>query len=105
MWVENAFLGEGWHYSSRNIITGIPKNDWNITLPESVCVDVTPVGEADYAVRVYGYDDAFRGDICDTGTLFLGVPVKEWMAQRGILPEDLRRLDGTPCQVVLCRRA
>lgn len=93
VWVENAFLGEGWHYSNRNIITGIPKNDWNITLPESVCVDVTPVGEADYAVRVYGYDDAFRGDICDTGTLFLGVPVKEWMAQRGILPEDLRRLD------------
>lgn len=32
-------------------------------LPEGVCVDIVPVGEQGYAVRVYHIDDKFAGDL------------------------------------------
>lgn len=93
VWIENAYLGEGWHYTSNNIITGIPQNDWQVTLAEGICLDMVPVGEKAYAVRPYGFDDAFRGDITLPTTLFMGKPVSEWLAKRGIQPEDLYRTD------------
>lgn len=89
VWVENAFLGKGWHLTSRNIVTGIPENDWQVTLADGVCVDMVPIGENGFALRPYGYTDAFRGDIKELSTHFLEHPVKEWMEKRGVADEDL----------------
>lgn len=93
IWVENAYLGEGWHFHSHNIITGVPKNNWEISLPDGICVDIVPIGEKSYAVRPYGYHDAFRGDLSDSSTTFLNQPVSEWLAIREISMQCLERTD------------
>ncbi len=93
IWIENAYLGDGWHYGSRHILTGIPRNDWQVTLPDGVCVDIVPVGEEAYALRPYGFNDAFRGDIHEATTQYLEQPVTEWLAARGITDADLGRTD------------
>ncbi len=93
VWIENAYLGKGWQYASRNILTGIPRNDWQMQLPEGVCIDIVPIGETAYALRPYGYTDAFRGDTHDTATLYLEKPVTDWLAARGITDDDLHRTD------------
>lgn len=93
VWIENAYVTKGWHYTNRNIITGIPNNNWQITLADGQCVDMVPIGQHEWAVRPYGFDDAFRGQLDDDATLYLGKPFKQWMDKRGILPHELGRTD------------
>ena len=61
LWVENSWVGEHWTLASENIITGVPENDWEIRLDKGQCVDMVPIGEADWVVRPYGYYDTFAG--------------------------------------------
>ena len=82
VWVENSHLGEGWHLTKRNVVTGVPKNDWQVTLPEGVCVDVVPVGEDGWALRPYGWNDAFRGDVANERTRYLGQSFVKWNESR-----------------------
>lgn len=84
VWVENACLGSKWELSSGHVITGIPVNDWNITLPQGVCLDMVPVGETSFAIRPYGIDDAMRGPASDEHTMFMGMPFGQWLEQRHI---------------------
>ena len=64
-WVENAYVGENWTLTQDNIVTGVPENDWTLTLAEGQCVDVVPVGTDSWAVRPYGFNDKFRGDLAE----------------------------------------
>ena len=89
VWMENSYLGTDFHFTTRNVITGIPKNDWNITLEDGVCVDVVPIGEDAYALRPYGYTDAFRGSAEDENVTFLEKPWKQWLEARGIDKEQM----------------
>ena len=57
IWIENSHVGKGWHLSHDHVITGVPENDWDITLEPGECIDVTPVGESDYEVRRYRIDE------------------------------------------------
>ena len=57
IWVENAFVGKRWHLSHDHVITGVPENDWEITLEPGECIDVVPVGDNDYEVRRYRIDE------------------------------------------------
>ncbi len=93
VWIENAYVGDGWQYDSNHIITGVPENDWNVYLPSGICVDVAPIGEGSFVLRPYGFDDAFRGDANDERTLFLQKSFSQWLAVRGILPDELGRTD------------
>lgn len=43
LWIENSHVGEGWKLGSRQIITGVPENHWNINLPDGVCIDIVPM--------------------------------------------------------------
>ncbi len=61
LWVENSYIGAHWNISCDNIVTGVPENDWTITLAQGQCVDIVPVGENEYAVRTYNIDDRFAG--------------------------------------------
>lgn len=85
-WIENSVIGSKWQLSSENVITGIPENDWEITLKKGQCVDIVPIGEDSYSVRPYGYDDKFRGNITDENTEYLGMPFVEWAKARCINP-------------------
>lgn len=93
MWIENAYLPKGWKTSHHNIVTGIPQNNWQVSLAPYVCIDMVPVDERDFALRPYGYEDAFRGSLTDEHTLYLGKPFSQWMSQRGISLDDLGRTD------------
>lgn len=89
VWVENSYLGKGWHYGSQHILTGIPKNDWQVTLADGICVDMVPIGENAYALRPYGFDDAFRGSLISDQTHYMGHSFTEWLHRRNIQPEEL----------------
>lgn len=91
LWIENSWVGQGWQLSHENIITGVPENTWDIKLNPGDCVDIVPVGEYEYAVRPYGFDDKFRGDIADDATLFMGKPFTKWAQERDI---DIEAIDG-----------
>ena len=88
LWIENSYVPQGWQLSSRHIITGVPVNQWTITLPEGVCVDIVPVGDKEWAVRPYGMNDAFRGSLTATDTHFLEKPFTQWMSERNLTLED-----------------
>lgn len=88
IWIENSHIGRNWTLTTENVVTGVPVNDWTLTLSPGICLDIEPVGDSDYAVRPYGYDDAMRGAIGDAATVFMGRPLHEWLRERGIALDD-----------------
>lgn len=90
LWVENSHVGKGWKLASRQIITGVPENDWEITVPDGICLDVVPMGEKGFVARPYGLNDVFKGALDSPCTLFTGIPFGEWMEQRCITSEDIQ---------------
>lgn len=84
VWVENSHVPTSWTLTERNIVTGVPRNDWSLTLAPGICLDVTPVKGGGYAVRPYGFDDRFSGRADADTTLYLGQPLPEWLRRRGI---------------------
>ncbi|WP_241159927.1 bifunctional fucokinase/fucose-1-phosphate guanylyltransferase [Parabacteroides sp. ZJ-118] len=104
LWIENSYIGENWTLRSRQIITGVPENNWSLSLPEGICVDVVPVGETHWAARPYGFNDLFKGSLSDTSTLFMGRPLLTWAMERGITlsrDEDIQNAPLFPvCQTV-----
>lgn len=89
VWIENSCTGSGWTLHNRHIITGIPMNGWILDVPEGVCLDAVPMGETEYAARPYGFNDPFKGSLDDGKTLYLGKPVTEWLAARGLAAEAI----------------
>ena len=57
IWVENSYIGERWHLTHDHVITGVPENDWDISLEPGECIDVVPVGEKEYEIRRYNIDE------------------------------------------------
>ena len=92
LWIENSCVSRGWQIAHENIITGVPRNSWSIQLQPGQCVDIVPIGDSQYAIRPYGYNDKFRGDIDDASTLYLGQPFTQWAADRDI---DTATIEGS----------
>ena len=90
LWIENSHVGEGWKLGSRQIITGVPENHWNINLPDGVCIDIVPMGDAAFVARPYGLDDVFKGDLRNDSTTYLGNSFTQWMKEREIGLEDIK---------------
>ena len=96
LWVENSHVPDTWRLSSRHVITGFPHNSWTLTLEPGTCLDWVPVQRpaarrkqsAPGALRFYGFADPFRGSVPDGQTVFLGRPVGDWFARRGLSPAD-----------------
>ncbi len=89
IWIENSHIGARWVMTQNNVVTGVPVNDWEITLTPDVCLDIAPVDADKYAVRPYGYDDMMRGMTSDATTTYLGMPLQQWLTTRDItLPAD-----------------
>ena len=61
VWIENSHIGPHWTLTHDHVITGVPRNDWTLTLSPGQCLDVVPIGEDRYAVRLYHIDDRFDG--------------------------------------------
>ena len=61
VWIENSCIGNHWTLTHDNIVTGVPENDWHLTLAPGQCLDIIPIGESQYCVRRYHIDDKFAG--------------------------------------------
>jgi len=102
LWVENSCISEQWTLTHENIVTGVPENAWKIKLLPGQCVDIVPLGDKEWAVRPYGFDDCFRGDICQPDTLFLGNTIDAWAKERRLelgeiaKPHDLQSAELFP---------
>lgn len=90
IWIENSCIGTFWKLGARQIITGVPQNNWMLTLPDGVCIDIVPLDEMHWVVRPYGFDDAFKGDLSDEKTQFLGMSFQTWLSERGIAMEEIK---------------
>lgn len=95
IWIENAWIGEGWTLSKNNIITGVPQNDWNVALPDGICVDVVPIGETAYVLRPYGYNDSMAGALQTTNFY----PVSDDVEQLGQWLAAFLKDGAQTCQV------
>ena len=62
IWIENSHIGKGWTLTRDHVITGVPRNDWQIRLEPGECIDVVPVGDSDYEVRRYRIDEPVLSD-------------------------------------------
>ena len=62
IWIENSFIGPKWHLTHDNVVTGVPANDWEITLEPGECIDVVPVGEKDFETRHYRIDEPLNSN-------------------------------------------
>ena len=90
LWIENSHVGKEWKLGSRQIITGVPENQWSINLPDGVCIDIIPIGENEFVARPYGLDDVFKGALDKITTTYLNVPFTRWTEDRGITWEDTK---------------
>lgn len=88
LWVENCSIPSTWKIHKRHMLTGVPKNDWKLELPEGTCLDFAPIGDSAFAIRVYGFTDAFRGPIAKDTTQWIERPAPAWFADRGIDPNE-----------------
>ena len=61
VWIENSCIGPHWTLTHDNIVTGVPENDWTITLEPGQCLDIIPIGDTRYCVRQYHIGDKFAG--------------------------------------------
>jgi galactokinase/mevalonate kinase-like predicted kinase len=86
IWIENSYISETWKLSHHHILTGIPENRWEMELPAYICLDFVPLSEAKYCLRIYGYEDGFRGTM-EQGDLWMNQPLEKWLQERGISPE------------------
>jgi galactokinase/mevalonate kinase-like predicted kinase len=101
LWVENSFIGKNWSISHSHILTGIPENDWTLSLPPGICIDIVPIGDSHWVIRPYGIDDAFRGMMDKADTSFMGEPVAAWFAKRGLPPALRQDIQAYPLFPVL----
>ena len=62
IWIENSCVGKGWTLTTDNVVTGVPENDWQVSLEPGQCIDIVPIGETTYAVRRYNISDKFEGE-------------------------------------------
>lgn len=96
LWVENSYIASGWTLANQHIITGVPCNDWSLHVPAGVCIDVVPVGESGWAARPYGFNDAFKGNLAEVSTLWMGRSIGEWVAERGVILAPCRDIQNAP---------
>lgn len=88
LWIENSYIRNNWKLNGSHVITGVPKNNWDLEIPRGVCLDMVPVLKDDtaenvYAIRVYGMYDAFRGTIGNPETMWMHEPIGRWFEKRG----------------------
>ena len=93
VWIENSCVSEQWSLQNKHVITGVPENDWQIELRKGQCVDIVPIGDRQWAVRPYGFNDKFRGQLCDNQTEFIGQPFVDWAKQRHLSDFDADTTD------------
>ena len=98
LWVENSWIPGSWSLAHEHVLTGVPQNDWTLSLEPGVCLDFVPIGEAELCLRAYHIDDCFRGPVGEVSTEWLGRPLADWLRDRSLTLADLGIDDTTDIQ-------
>ena len=89
LWIDASDIPATWHLPGRHVLTGIPPNRWELSLPAGACLDAVALRDAaGLCWRAYGFDDPFRGPAGDPATLWQGRPFPDWLSVRGIAAAD-----------------
>ena len=99
LWVERSCIPDSWTMGRRNVLTGVPENQWQLKLQDGVCLDFVPVDKNLVAIRPYGFSDRFRGAISDESTQWLEQSAGTWFDGRGIQWEQAGIDPDTDLQV------
>ncbi|MBK7259647.1 MAG: bifunctional fucokinase/L-fucose-1-P-guanylyltransferase [Ignavibacteriae bacterium] len=97
LWIENSHISKDWKLGKNQMITGVPENAWALEVPDSICLDIIPIGPDAYCVRPFGYTDTFKGDVGRPETAWMGRPCGHWFAARGLARSGFAP-DGTDIQ-------
>jgi galactokinase/mevalonate kinase-like predicted kinase len=89
IWIENSHLSSNWNLESEHVITGIPENDWALSLPAGLCLDSVPLKDNGRVIRVYGIRDPFRGPVGAGATVYCGASFSTWLSERGLQLAEL----------------
>ena len=84
LWIENSVVGSGWNLEQKHLLTGIPENDWQLDLSAGDCMDVVPVKAGGWAIRLYGFEDAFKGPLEAETTFWMERSFRQWCQQHAV---------------------
>jgi galactokinase/mevalonate kinase-like predicted kinase len=96
LWIENCSLPDDFLPARENALTGMPRGGPVFRISPGECLDCVPVGDSEYAVRNYGFDDPFSGPV--ESALWMGRPASEWFRDRGITLGEAGIPSGTDIQ-------
>ena len=88
VWMENCWFREGSTFAGGNVVTNIPPLSFPLILPKGQCLDLVPIGEDQWCVRPYGFDDSFSGPAGGKDTKWMGKVLDSCLAIRGLSFED-----------------
>jgi galactokinase/mevalonate kinase-like predicted kinase len=83
LWIENSYIPGTWKLSHHHILTGIPENRWELSLPAYLCLDMLPLGLDTHGIRSYGFFDPFRGSL-EEGEIWMNQPLEQWLQERNM---------------------
>ncbi len=98
LWIENSSIPSGWELSGNHALTHIPENNWKLTLQTGTCLDLPPISDDEVAIRNYGFNDLFRGELAHESTLFMGIALLEWLKKRGLIEAFSKTEESTDIQ-------
>lgn len=84
VWADGVLQEQPVTARGANMLTGLPRASRLECVPENICVDVVPVDEDRYCLRVYHLDDPTRG----SPGLICGIDSATWLARRGFEPSE-----------------
>ena len=98
LWIENSSIPSGWELSGNHALTHIPENSWTLKLHTGTCLDLPPISEDEVAIRNYGFNDPFRGELANESTRFMGIALLEWLKKRGLIEAFSKTEESTDIQ-------
>jgi galactokinase/mevalonate kinase-like predicted kinase len=98
LWIENSSIPSSWELSCNHALTHIPENNWKLKLHSGTCLDLSPLSDDEIAIRNYGFNDPFRGELSKETTLFMGLALSDWLSKRGLAQAFSKAEESTDIQ-------
>lgn len=88
IWIENSHVPASWQLAHNHVISGVPQNNWQLQLPDGVCIDLVPVDDHNHCIRPYHINDRFSGNPTNGDTHWLNTPVVKWLEKRNLSVDE-----------------
>ena len=95
VYAENTSQSSFPNLQGRNMIIGLRNWTSNIVIPDGICIDERNIGGKLYRAA-YGTDDSFRNATSREELRYCGVPITQWLEERGLTAGDIWKGDEDP---------